>query len=73
MDLCNSRIVTFESMKDMILNDKSIETAKRFQFSWDGKTKDVITKFIGRSIKSTVKEKRDIVGYDTLPFGYSDN
>ena len=47
-----------------------IETIPRFTFAWDPLTKDVITKYIGRSVRSTIGEKRMIKGYDTEPFGY---
>ena len=47
-----------------------IESKKRHQFKWDNQTKDIITKSIKRNIRSTVKEKRTIDGYDSLPFGY---
>jgi hypothetical protein len=57
-------------MKDMILNNTEIQSEPRFQFRWDAVSKDVITKHIGRSIRSTIKEKRTIDGYDSLPFGY---
>jgi hypothetical protein len=73
MDVANSKILTFETLKELTLNDRSIDTAKRYQFSWDGKTKDVVTKFISRSVRSTLKEKRSIDGYDTKPFGYRIN
>jgi hypothetical protein len=70
LDVANSKIATFDALKEMVLNHKPITTAKRFQFQWDNKTKDVITKYISRSIKSTVSEKRTIDGYDTLPYGF---
>ena len=73
MDRANSKIITFEAMTNLTLNDRTLDTAKRFQFSWDGKTKDVVTKFISRSIKSTVNEKRTIDGYDTKPFGFKNH
>ena len=47
-----------------------LESTKRHQFKWDNKTKDITTKHIKRSIRSTVKEQHTIDGYDTLPFGY---
>jgi hypothetical protein len=72
LDVANSKIATFEALKEMVLNHKTIETAKRFQFQWDNKTKDIITRYISRSIKSTVCEKRTIDGYDTKPFGYEE-
>ena len=50
------------------------KTAKRFTFKWEEETKDVITKYIERTIKSTAHEKRDIDNnnkYNTLPYGYN--
>ena len=57
-------------MKNMVLNDESITSEKRHQFTWDNNSKDIITRYIDRSVKSTISEKRNINGYDTLPFGY---
>ena len=62
----------FNTMKDMILNEKTLESEPRFQFSWLNISKDVITKNIKKSIRSTVSEKRTIDGYSTLPFGFED-
>ena len=62
----------FETMKSMILNNKTLESEPRFQFSWQNISKDVITKHIKKSIRSTVSEKRAIDGYSTLPFGFED-
>ena len=65
-----------EKFKKTIRGEKSIlvpseiESVERFQFSWE-KDKSVITKFIKKSIKSTVKDKRMIHGYDTYPYGYN--
>ena len=47
-----------------------LETSKRYQFRWDNNTKDIITKYISRSVRATIGEKRQIEGYNTLPFGY---
>ena len=47
-----------------------IESIPRFTFRWDAVTKDIITKHIGRSVRSTIGEKRKIDGFDTVPFGY---
>ena len=33
-------------------------------------TKDVRTKYIAKSLRSTISEKRMIDGYDTLPIGF---
>jgi hypothetical protein len=70
LDLANCKKVNFDTMKDMILNNTEIKSEPRFQFRWDTVSKDIITKHIGRSIRSTIKEKRTIDGYDSLPFGY---
>jgi hypothetical protein len=70
MDAANSKIITFETMRDMVLNNTSIKSEERYTFRWDSISKDVITKFLSRSVRSTVNSKRTIDGYDTLPFGY---
>ena len=57
-------------MKERGINDLELESKPRHQFKWQTQTKDIITNNIKRSIKSTVKEKRTIDGYDTLPCGY---
>ena len=57
-------------MRDMVLNKKPIKTEKRYQFRWDNNTKDIVTVFIDRSIKATIGEKRTVVGFDSVPFGY---
>ena len=54
----------------MVLNHEVVETSKRYQFRWDDKSKDIITKYISRSVRATIGEKRLIDGYDTYPFGY---
>jgi hypothetical protein len=66
----NDSIINFNTMKKEILNGGELISAPKFQFTWDNKTKDVITKYISRSIRSTINEKRNIIGFDTLPFGF---
>ena len=74
LDVANGAQIAYDKFKEMALSNKDmaseIESVERFQFSWE-KDKSIITKFLKRSIKSTVKDKRDIHGYDTLPFGYN--
>ena len=70
LDMANDEVVNFDTMRDMVLNGDSIKSKERFQFKWDTKTKTIITNNVSRSIKSTVKEKRTIDGYDTKPFGW---
>jgi len=78
MDVANIEKITYDRFKEMALNNKDmpseIESVKRFQFSWESGSsgyREIITKFTKKSIKSTVNDKRDIHGYDTLPFGYN--
>ena len=70
LDKANDDVVHFDSMKDMILNSQPIKTQKRFQFRWDTCSKDIVTHYISKSIKSTLKEKRLLDGYDSKPFGF---
>ena len=51
-------------------NDLEMKPAKRHQFKWGNDTNGIITKYISRSTKSTIKEKITIDGFDTLPYGY---
>ena len=70
LDCANSVKVNFDTIKDMILNDKGITTEERYQFKWNKTNKDVITTYVKRSIHSTVNSKRMLDGFDSLPFGY---
>jgi hypothetical protein len=73
LDTANSDIFTFEAMCKMVLNDDEehwLRSEDRFSFSVDNKTKDVITLYLSRSVKSTMKQKRDLFGYNSYPFGY---
>ena len=67
LDVANAAIVNFESMTNMVLNDDKLQSASRYQFQWDRKTKDVKTGQISRSIHSTLNSKRNLNGYDTTP------
>ena len=51
-----------------ILVPSEIESVERFQFSWENR--EVIIKFIKKSVKSTVKDKRMIHGFDSYPYGF---
>jgi len=74
LDHTSSNIFTFEAVRDIVLKDIKLESAERFQFSWDNKTKDVETKYVSRTVKPTVDTKRIVLdNYDTLPFGYQGN
>ena len=71
LDKTNSEIFTFEKMKLIALKHKSIESAKRFQFSYVNK--QVVTNYVSRTVKSTLDSKRICVenSFDTLPFGFA--
>ena len=60
-------------MKERGINDLEITSKNRHQFKWETNTKNIITKNLKRSIKSTITEKRTIEGYDTRPFGFTQN
>jgi len=72
----NHKVKELTEQKDSLFKwdekNKSIciETSKRYQFRWDDNTKDIVTKYISRSVRATIGEKRDIDGYNTFPFGY---
>ena len=54
----------------MVLNHTPIQSEKRFQFKWETETKNIITKYVSRSVRSTLKEKRTVIGYDSVPLGF---
>jgi hypothetical protein len=68
LDRANESVVNFDAMKEMVLNHKPIQSKERFTFRWENK--EVVTKFIARSITSTVASKRCLNGYDTVPYGF---
>ena len=77
-DEANSKKIDFTRMRDMVLNfgiegkdilKDTLNSEPRFSFSTDA-AKQVITKFLSRSIRLTINEKRSLNGFDTLPFGY---
>ena len=70
LDRANTNKFTFESIKDMVLKDETIVSAKRYQFTWNQRTKDIETRYISRTVQATMDSKRNIVGDDSLPFGY---
>ena len=70
LDRANETIVNFEAIKKMVLNHDVLQTVPRFTFAWKSVSKDIITKFIARSVRCTIGEKRTIEGYDTVPYGY---
>ena len=72
LDKANDKKINFDTMKDMVLNNKPMQSEKRFTFKWETTSKNIVTDYIARSVKSTIGEKRCIVGYDTLPIGFED-
>ena len=52
-------------------NKLSLESEKRYQFTWNPKTKDIETRYVSRSVQSTIDSKRTMLSnYDSTPFGY---
>ena len=70
LDKANDSVVSFDSMVDMVLNDKRIQTIPRTIFKWETGSKNIVNTQISKSIKSTVNEKRTVDGHDTKPFGW---
>ena len=71
LDIANSKNIHYESVKNMILKQSSLESEPRFTFKWDKKSKAVKTIYMKRAIRSTINSKRMVVdNFDTLPFGH---
>jgi hypothetical protein len=70
LDRANQQRFTFENMKKIALDNSSIESLPRFQFSYVNK--QVITNYVSRTVSSTVDSKRKCLegSYDTVPFGF---
>ena len=68
----NDDFVDFDKFIQMVKGEvKTLTTASRFTFKWDTVSKDVHTKYIARTIQSTVHEKRpnkEGDSYNTVPF-----
>ena len=74
LDYANSNIFTFDTVKEAVLNNTTITSEKRYQFSWNTKTKDIETKYMSRTFEGTIDSKRNVLpNNDTLPFGHQDN
>jgi hypothetical protein len=50
------------------LVQNNIKSEWRYQFAWVDK--NIVTKWVRKSIKSTVNDKRCIRGFDTYPYGF---
>ena len=71
LDRANSNVFTFDNIRKIVLENKILESEKRYQFTWNKLTKDIETKYVSRSVKSTMDSKRIILdNYDSIPFGY---
>jgi hypothetical protein len=71
LDRANSNIFTFETVKDTVLEKKTLKSEERFQFRWNDKNKDVTTTYIAKTVRGTVDTKRTVLeNFDTLPYGY---
>ncbi len=47
-------------MKKMVIDGTKLKSKPKFQFRWNEQDKEVKTKFIARSIKSTTEEKETL-------------
>ena len=47
MDVANTDVINFETMKDMVLSQGTLKSARTFTFATDSNTRDVVTKFLG--------------------------
>ena len=47
MDVADTDVINFKIMKDMVLSQGSLKSAKTFTFATDSNTRDVVTKFLG--------------------------
>jgi hypothetical protein len=73
LDVANSNIFNYEDIRTMVLENKTLESEKRYMFSWNSHTKDIQTQYLSRSVRNTIDSKRMVVdGYDTRPFGFVD-
>ena len=71
LDRANSNVFTFDNVRKIVLENKILESEKRYQFTWNKTTKDIETKYVSRSVQSTLDSKRIVLdNYDTRPFGY---
>ena len=67
----NDNEFTFENFKQMVLSDLTLTSAKRHQFVWNEKNKNIETRYIARTVRKTIDSKRVAVGpYETVPFGW---
>ena len=64
LDINNSNIFTFESIRDMVLEKTKLKSEKRYTFTWDNHTKDIKTDYVSRTVRTTVDSKRiEICGF----------
>ena len=71
LDRATSNIFTFDNFKKMVLDNGTLKSPERYSFAWNKTTKDIETKYISRTIKTTMDSKRIVLdNYDTVPFGY---
>jgi hypothetical protein len=70
LDVNNCKAVNFDKVKSMVLDNEPIGTQARFQFVWDREAKQIKTIEMSRKIQSTIHTKRNVVGMDTVPYGF---
>ncbi len=70
MDVANTDVINLKIMKDMVLSQGPWNPQKHLHLQQTLTLEMLWRNSLDRSIRSTVKEKRTVFGYDTLPFGY---
>lgn len=64
LDRADSNIITFvfffkkKKVRDIVLNGGTLESEKRYQFTWNHTTKAVETRYISRTVQSTLDPKK---------------
>ena len=73
LDVANNNIIDFDRVKRMVLESEVIETAERCKFIQGRETKQIKTIKMSRKIQSTIHTRSNVVGMDTLPYGFIEN
>ena len=70
-DATNANIFTLETVKKMVLNKETLQSAPRHQFTTNEETLNIETRVISKTVRGTVDSKRCIVKqFDTVPVGF---
>jgi hypothetical protein len=59
MDVANTDVINFKIMKDVVLSQETLKSAKIVTFATDSNTRDVATKFLGPQYSLNSQRKTD--------------